>query len=79
MIKMTDDVEFEVLQHMSGNFLCEKFPDNWRDMNDDEQMEFMEENVWEPLENLLTSEVYQIIDNAAANAIQFMTKKGLIR
>ena len=77
MIKMTDDVEFEILQFMSGNFLCEDFPDNWRDMTEDEQIEFMEDNVWEPFENTPASEVYKIIDNAANCAIQFMIKKGL--
>lgn len=58
---------FKILQNMSGNFLIENFPDNWKELEAEEQEEFVIENVWGPLENLTPNHTLSIIYAAAVS------------
>jgi hypothetical protein len=56
---------FALEQEASGNFLTERYPDDWNDLTEAEQMEFISDHAWEPFECWQASEVQSAIDDAA--------------
>ena len=46
---MKSKLYFDCLQLCSGHFLCEIIPSNWNDLTEEQQIEFIEENAWEPM------------------------------
>ena len=46
---MKSKLYFDCLQLCSGHFLCKIIPNNWNDLTEEQQIEFIEENTWEPL------------------------------
>ena len=78
MLKLTDELRFKVLQKASGNFLCEDLPDNWEDMEEEEQNNFLEENAWEPFENKNVDEIWSNIEAAGDAWIAFMIREKLV-
>ena len=73
-IKLT---EFELFQILSGNFICQTVPDNWQELDDEEQDEFIQENVWQPLEYHNSSEILELIDSSTSTMIEFLKEKGI--
>ena len=73
-IKLT---EFELFQILSGNFICQTVPDNWRELDDEKQDEFIQENVWQPLEYSDSSLILEVIDNSTSTLIEFLKNKGI--
>jgi len=66
------DLEFKVLQMVSGHFLTEQIPDNFPDMSPDDQDTFLTDNAWEPLEYHEPAQVYDLIDAAAQSTSRFI-------
>lgn len=56
----------------SGHFLCKSIPDNWYDLSEDQQNEFLIENNWEPFENYEPQYVWSCIENAAQATQEFI-------
>ena len=67
-----EQLEFKVLQLTSNHFLCKSIPDNWYDLSEDQQNEFLIENNWEPFENYEPQYVWSYIENAAQATQEFI-------
>ena len=67
----------ELRIHVSGNFLCENFPANFRDLPEGELDEFITDNAWQPFENDDPSDLWEWIDDAALALKSFLKKKGI--
>ena len=65
MNKKIDLTDFKLLQFSSGAFLSEQLPDNWEELSEEAQEEFLNTNVWDPLDNFEASELLAIIDSHA--------------
>jgi hypothetical protein len=61
----------------SNSFLCEELPDNYDEMEENELIEFVGENIWQPLENHSAEEVISMIDSSARTMIEFLEAKGI--
>ncbi len=55
--------EFNLFQTLSGNFLCQSVPDNWENLSQKEQTEFIEDNKWQPLEYLDADKIHSLIQD----------------
>ena len=73
-IKLT---EFEIFQALSGNFICKTIPDNWQELDEEEQDKFVQENIWQPLEYCNSSQILELIDDSASTMIEFLKNKGI--
>jgi uncharacterized protein YeeX (DUF496 family) len=51
----------ELTQRLSGHFLANHLPKNWHKLSDKELDKFIDENKWEPLQDLSIQEVNQLI------------------
>lgn len=69
--------EFEIFQALSGNFICETIPDNWQELDEDEQDKFVQENVWQPLEYCDSSRILELIDDSTSAMIKLLKEKGI--
>lgn len=69
---MNDNLYLQCLQLCSGHFLCANYPNNWEDLTEKEQEEFVLDNVWQPFENYDANYVMSCIDNAAQVTQQFI-------
>jgi len=69
---MNDKLKFEILQLVSGHYLCANFPNNWEDLTEEQQNEFLSENVWEPFENYDIEYVWSCIESAAKVTQEFI-------
>jgi len=49
----------------SGHYLAEEVDKTFWKLDDDEQLEFLEENAWEPFEGYAGKELYQWINQLA--------------
>ena len=76
---MSDKMRFSILQHASGNFLTDELPDNWEELGEDEQHEFIMDHVWEPMEGYFPSQVVEIIENTAGCLTKFLVDHSLIK
>lgn len=56
----------------SGHYLCANYPDNWEDLTENEQLEFIANNLWEPMENETPNSVYAAIESAAQVTYDFI-------
>jgi len=61
-------------QQSSTAFLSNPLPDNWEDMSDPEQLEFIQDNIWQPLENRDPATVREEIYDNAESWEQFISK-----
>ena len=52
----------EILKASSSVFLCEVLPDNWYDLSEEEQNEFLTLNAWQPFENESADELWAHIE-----------------
>ena len=62
---MTKYTESDFIQLASGHYLTKVVPDNWEDMDDNAAYEFIESNIWQPIEYWPTNEVIAEINNLA--------------
>ena len=69
---MNNKLYLQCLILSSGHFLCETYPNNWEDLTEEAQLEFVQANLWEPMENKTPSDVMSYIENAATCTYQFI-------
>ena len=69
---MKSKLYFDCLQLCSGHFLCEIIPNNWNDLTEEEQIEFIEENAWEPLAEIKGEVLISYIEDAAEVTYDFI-------
>ncbi len=68
---------FEILQHCSGHYLCDPLPNNWEEMNEEEQDSFLENSAWEPLEYAVAEYIREAIEGAAHSTRRFLEHRGI--
>ena len=69
---MNDKLYFQCLQLCSGHYLSANLPNNWYDLTEKQQNEFLNENNWEPFENYPPEYVWGCIESAAKVTQQFI-------
>ena len=69
--------KFEILQHQSAIFLTKKYPDNWYDMDDEEQLDFISEHIYEDFDVGEEEEVIDKIVQSANYTEIFLKKHGI--
>ena len=74
MVKVT---KFELIQLSSKTFLCEEIPDDFFDMSDDDQDNFIESNAWQPFEYWDGTDLYEVIAVHADCIERFLEHKGV--
>ena len=69
---MKNKLYFDCLQLCSGHFLCKIIPDNWNSITEEQQIEFIEENAWEPLAYMEGEVLLSCIEDAAKMTYDFI-------
>ena len=69
--------EFDIFQTLSGNFLCQQVPANWLDLTEEEQNQFVQEHIWQPLEYWDASEVINLIQDASDCLISLLKQNHI--
>lgn len=71
-MKVNNDLKFQILQFCSGHYLIKNIPDNWDDLTKQEQNQFINDNVWQPLEGCNPQDVWDNIENSARSTKKFV-------
>ncbi len=69
---MNEELKFKVLQLCSGHYLNANIPNNWYDLREEEQDQFLLENNWQPFEDYDPSYVWSCIESAADATQHFL-------
>lgn len=69
---MNDNLYKQCLQLCSGHYLCANYPNSWFELDYDRQLEFIANNLWEPMENESPELVKAAIESAASVTQQFI-------
>ena len=67
-----NEINLEILQLASGHFLCQPYPQDWENMSDKEQDEYILAHAWQPFEDYDSEYVRSCIDNAAQVTQEFI-------
>ena len=62
---MTKITKSDLFREASGTFLTHCLPDKWEDMDESEQNDFIESNLWQPFEYHSGRQVFSFIDSTA--------------
>lgn len=69
---MDNELYLKCLMLCSGHYLCANYPDNWENLSENEQLEFIGDNLWEPMENESPELVQSAIESAAIATYHFI-------
>lgn len=69
---MDNELYLKCLMLCSGHYLCANYPDNWENLSENEQLEFIGDNLWEPMENEPPELVQSAIESAAIATYHFI-------
>ena len=67
--------ENEALIWASGHFLCEHFPEDFVNWEEEQVDRFILDNVWQPFEGYSAEDVWEIIDSLASDFKQSVNHK----
>tara|TARA_R100000773_G_C4143044_1_gene68551 strand:- start:280 stop:525 length:246 start_codon:yes stop_codon:yes gene_type:complete len=67
--------ENEALIWASGHFLCEHFPEDFINWEEEQVDKFILDNVWQPFEGYSAEDVWEIIDSLASDFKQSVNHK----
>ena len=73
-MKLTYD---KVFQRASNDFLTKQVPDNWCEMDEEEQDEFINTHKWHLMEQASPGFVIDLIENSTAGTIEFLKAHGV--
>lgn len=62
---MNKKLYFQCLKLCSGHYLSQNINNDWNDLTEEEQEEFLRQNAWEPLQEENTSLIWKTIESAA--------------
>jgi hypothetical protein len=65
----------EALIWASGHFLCNHFPEDFINWEEEQVNKFILDNVWQPFEGYSAEDVWENIDNLACDFKQTMNDK----
>ena len=69
---MNDKLKFKILQLCSGHYLSANLPDNWYELTQEEQNQFIQDNNWQPFEDYDSSFIWDCISSAATATQHFI-------
>ncbi|PSB06701.1 hypothetical protein C7B62_22100 [Pleurocapsa sp. CCALA 161] len=69
---MDNELYLKCLMLCSGHYLCANYSDNWENLSENEQLEFIGDNLWEPMENESPELVQSAIESAAIATYHFI-------
>ena len=69
---MNEELKFQILQLCSGHYLTQNIPDDWYELTEEEQLEFISSNLWEPIENADPFLIKNAIESAATVTQHFI-------
>ena len=69
-----DEKYCKLFIRLSGHFLAEHLEDDFFELDDDEQMEYISEFAWEPFEYHAPEDVYDLIDNLTYEVMSIIEK-----
>lgn len=69
---MNDELKFETLKLCSGHYLSKNIEDDWDILTEEEQLEFIQENTWEPLEDCEPLLIKNAIESCTIVTQQFI-------
>lgn len=72
---MNDKLKFDILQLASKYYLTKQIPDNWYNLNEEEQNKYLSENVWQPFEYHNPDYIWDRIENAASATEEFVNNQ----
>ena len=75
---MNKELKFKILQLCSGHYLSANIPNNWYDLAEEEQHEFLTDNVWEPFETYDVEFVWRCITAAARATEEFIEDTNIV-
>ena len=73
MSKLITDNEAHIWA--SGHYLCEHFPEDFINWEEEQVNKFILDNVWQPFEDYPAEDVWENIDNLACDFRQTMNDK----
>ena len=71
-MKVNEELKFQILQFCSGHYLIKNIPDNWNDLTEQEQNQFINDNIWQPLEGFDSQYIWDNIENSAQSTEKFI-------
>ena len=74
---MTSQQEDKLYGFCSGIFLTCEVPEGFGDLPDDQQLQFIEEHKWLPVEGKSAQEVLDLIDNTYQNLLVCLDEGGI--
>jgi hypothetical protein len=75
----SNDLSFDILQLTSAHFLTTTIPDNWLELSEFAQNQFILDNVWQPFENYDPAFVWAHIEDAAISTQVFIRDRFSFR
>jgi hypothetical protein len=67
-----NELDFDLLQLVSHHFLTSPLPDNWFDMDESTQNQFILDHIWQPIEYYDAQFVWDCIESAALHTQNFI-------
>lgn len=71
-IMRSNELSLDILQLASHHYLTSPLPDNWFDLTDSAQSDFILDHVWQPFEYKSAQSVWDCIENAALKTHHFI-------
>ena len=68
---------FKIFQEISGNYLSNSIPDNWKKLTEEKQNKFIEQNTWQPLEHYEIDSILTMIDISTNNIVELLKKHNI--
>lgn len=76
---VTPEAHLLILQAASSMFLTEEYPDDWEELDEEQQTDFINDHCWQPFEYKEADEVRQLIDNAYTTITFLINKLSCLR
>jgi hypothetical protein len=68
----SNEPSFDILQLASGHYLTTTIPDNWLDLSEEAQNQFILDNTWQPFESYDANFIWSHIEAAATSTQNFI-------
>lgn len=72
MRQLDEQLKFKILQLCSGHYLCANIPDDWYELTEEEQNQFLQDNNWQPFDRYDPDYVGNCIESAATATQHFI-------
>ena len=70
MKQLDEQLRFKILQLCSGHYLSANIPDDWYELTEEEQDQFLQDNNWQPFEYYDPNYVENCTERSLSSATQ---------